>query len=534
MVKILVNNNKIHNWNKFSNGYVKGFAFLDTTLLTEEEIYSLCINAYKNKNLDNLLYKLNGHFSIILTFDYQTVAIADKLKTYPIFYFYTDKGLVITDTADIVLNRIPQIKLNSLSVKEYLSAGYVSENKTLLEGCNIVSASSYIIFEEKQVSEKEYYSQSLLPELQPSKSFNTLVTDTLEKVMYRMSKVLKNRTIVIPLSSGYDSRLIACLCKKHGFKNVICYSYGIKDSTEIKISQQVAQRLSFPWHNVEYTYDKWEKLINSPLFEKYMRYGGNLNTIPHIQDLLAIKELLEKKLIPTNSVIIPGHSGDLIGGSHLPNKLSPKDIGNRIFEKYFDIHLLKKKYQKEVIFYLNTSIKKHLSIDSEESSLQAFHLWNIRNRQANFIINSVRAYELNNLDWYLPLWDDEFEQLWNALPCKIRIGSKLYNDLLFKEYFKPYNVAFYKPVSETQLPLHKQFLRRIFTARDRYILKEIFSKIKLYHFKKDVNALDMVGSLIEKKDFDKENKYILLSRHNSMCMKSLFYLSLLLKEKEHH
>ena len=529
MVSVILNNNKIHRWNQFPFGYVKGFAFMENTLLSEEEIYSSCVDAYNNNRLGTFLHQLNGHFSIVLTIGTETILIADKLKTYPLFYFQAEDLLFVTDTADNVLNKIPTIKLNSLSVKEYLSAGYVSENNTLLDGCQIVSASTYVRIVNNQATEKRYYSQHLLSTSQPSGSLNATVTSILESVMFRMSKVVQDRTIVIPLSAGYDSRLIACLCKKYQFKKVICFTYGIKNSPEVEVSRKVAKQLSFPWYNIEYTKEKWEKLISSSVFEDYMRYGGNLNTIPHIQDFLAITELLDKKLIPTDSVIVPGHTGDVIGGSHFPHDITPNSIGYKLFEKYFEVNLLKRKYQEEIIQYLNQSVHNYFPIDSEEKSLQAFHLWNIRNRQANFIVNSVRAYELHNLDWYLPLWDDEFEQIWNALPCKTRVGSKLYNDLLFEEYFRPYKVDFYKPVSEVQLSLPKRIARKLFPARQRYILKEIGFKLNLYKFKKDRNALDIVGTLIEQKDFNKKNSYILFSKPNSMCMKSLFYLSLLHK-----
>lgn len=529
MVNILVNNNRIHTWKSYPNGYVKGHAFEGMTLLTEHEIYLRCLDAYYHDNLNDFLYKLNGHFILILSVEEQTILIVDKLKTYPLFYFRTSKGYTVTDLGDTTLAEIPFATFNPLAVKEYLSAGYVSGNKTLLQDCHIVPAASYVCIGKEGITETRYYSQHLLTPIQDTTTIAAAMNNILERVIQRMRQVARGRTIVIPLSGGYDSRLIACLCKKYEIPNVICYTYGVKGSPEIETSRKVAEKLSFPWFYVEYTPEKWERLINSPLFETYIRYGGNLNTIPHIQDLLAIQELLENHSIPEGAIVVPGHTGDVIGGSHLPAHINKDTIGKEIYDKYFEINVLKRRYQTEIISYINQSVENYFPIHSREDCLQAFHTWNIRTRQANFIVNSVRAYELKGLDWYLPLWDDEFEQFWDAIPCQARIGSRLYNDYLFKEYFEPYGIDYHKPFSEVALSLPIRILRRIFPARERYLIKRRLSEIGLYRFPEDRNALDIVGRIIMKKAFEKENKYMLYSRPNSMCMKSLFYLSLLHK-----
>lgn len=529
MVNISIHNNRIHTWKKYPNGYVKGYAFEGIALLTEHEIYYRCSEAYTQDKLKEFLYKLNGHFSIILSMGEQTILIADKLKTYPLFYFKTSKGYMITDLGDTVLTEIPSASLAPIAAKEYVSAGYVSGNKTLLQDCLIVPAASFVCIEKEQITETRYYSQHLLVPIQETTMAASSLNNILERVMRRMRQIAKERTIIIPLSGGYDSRLIACLCKKYEIPNVICYTYGIKGSPEIEISRKVAEKLSFPWLYVEYTSEKWARLINSPLFEEYIRYGGNLNTIPHIQDLLAITELLDNHSIPQGAMVVPGHTGDVIGGSHLPVQIKKDTIGKEIYEKYFEINVLKRKYQKEIIAYLNETVKSYFPIHTKEDCLQAFHTWNIRTRQANFIVNSVRVYELSGLDWYLPLWDDEFEQFWNAIPCQKRIGSHLYNNYLFKEFFEPYGIDYYKPSSEVSLSFFIRILRKIFPARERFLIKRQLSKISLYAYPQDPNALDIVGKLIMRKEFKKENEYISYSKPNSMCMKSLFYLSLLHK-----
>ena len=59
----------------------------------------------------------------------------------------------------------------------------------------------------------------------------------------KMIKYLNGRQAVIPLSGGNDSRLIAYYLTKNNYKNVVAYTYGSKENSEIEISRRVAEFL---------------------------------------------------------------------------------------------------------------------------------------------------------------------------------------------------------------------------------------------------------------------------------------------------
>ncbi|MCM1555696.1 MAG: asparagine synthase C-terminal domain-containing protein [Bacteroides sp.] len=343
-----------------------------------------------------------------------------------------------------------------------------------------------------------------------------------------MRHVAGDRTVVIPLSGGYDSRLLACLCKKYGFPRVICYTYGIKSSPEVNVSRDVARKLGFDWLFVEYTQEKWARFIASPDFEGYLHYGGNLKAIAHIQDLLAIRELKEKSLLPENAVIMPGHSGDVLGGSHLPSALGKRNIVKKLFGKYFNVNFLTKPCRRLVLNALAATIETE--DDKEESLLEAFFAWGFRNRQANFIVNSVRAYEYEGYDWYLPLWDDEFVRYWCRIPCTARRGSALYEDALFRLFFKYFEVDYLKSRREISSPVLIRCFRGFFSAEQRYRLKRRLEKTGLVAPER--NALDMAGMLIKEKGFCAEEPCVRQAKTDSMGMKSLYYISLLRKRQD--
>lgn len=526
MVKIFLENNNVRAWQRFSCGYVKGFAFWDTELLQAETLCRKVAEAWEENRLDECLYRLNGSFGMVLMREGQCLLVADKLKTYPLLYYKTENGYAVTDSGIMAWETIGDRAFSELSVCEYLSVGHVGENRTLLQGCRVVPAASYVWMEEGQAREKSYDRPVEKHAMAPIPGQFALST-VLEKMTERMWKIADGRPVAIPLSGGYDSRLVACMCRKYGFPRVICYTYGIKESPEVAVSRKVADQLDLEWHFVEYTSEKWARFIESPDFEGYLHYGGNLKSIAHIQDIVAVRELKEKKLLPEDALIMPGHSGDMLGGSHFSDGLTQHNIAKRIFDKYFNVNFLTAKSRKCVLQALASELEN--AGEEEESLLEAFFDWGVRNRQSNLIVNSVRAYEYEGFDWYLPLWDDAFVRYWRSIPCRERKGSSLYNEALFNICFKPYKVDFRKDKGEVSRPMPIRVLRGIFSAEQRYLLKEGLKKMGVGFLEPERNALDEVGKLLQKKDFCKKDPHVRHVKTDSMGMKALYYLSLLRK-----
>jgi len=89
--------------------------------------------------------------------------------------------------------------------------------------------------------------------------------------------------------------------------------------------------------------------------------------------------------------------------------------------------------------------------------------WDVSNRQAKFIINSVRAYEFFNYQWRIPLCDIELVSFWLKIPLKHRLENKLYNEYLIS-LFQQKNISFkrVKYQSHPTLAMIKRLSKSIF------------------------------------------------------------------------
>src|SRR5690554_1599606 len=194
---------------------------------------------------------------------------------------------------------------------------------------------------------------------------------------------------IIPLSGGYDSRVIVNYLYKLGVKNVICFSYGIKNNKQSEISQQVAEALGYEWHFIDY--EEWTgKLQKTTLIEKYIDYAFNGCSASHLQDFTAVYALKQLNILKENDVFIPGHALDFITGSHLTESMQDiktlKDVIPNI-----------KKHLSNLGYYsYNQKLKKHIiniikSINISYNQIPEYFNW--KERQSKFIVNSVRCYE---------------------------------------------------------------------------------------------------------------------------------------------
>lgn len=455
----IILNTQYQKWFSMNGIHGVGFAFLDGDLLCEKELFSVIRKAIDDQTLISILKRLNGNCSLIIEAGDTCYIIADKMRSFPVLYSKIANGWVITNDAVNIIT-YPGIceKIDFTSVLEFLAAGYLFGEKTLLQGVKQVAAGTCVCLKEYSSEVIEYHNYMLPKVVQEESEILTGAKDVLDRAFKRMFESIGDRQIVIPLSGGYDSRLIACICKKLQRQNVVCYSYGRSDSFEVEVSKAVAAQLGYKWFFVEYTPALFDAMKKDTDFFNYLDHSHNLNTLPHFQDYFAVKELCKRGVFEANAVFVPGHSGDLFGGSKLPMEVfatdfspNPQNLAKLIYEHFFDLN--KEKYNDlDKCIQLIYDQLKECHIDSLESILNIYEpYWFVKSKVAHFLVNSMRIYEHFGFDWRLPLWDDEYATFWYKVEWEKKMNSELYNRFMFDTYFTPLKVAYKKNNTTKQL-----------------------------------------------------------------------------------
>lgn len=432
--------------------FFKGNIFYNNELLMSEKVINvlseIVINCRKEhyKHLDKVFRYFTGEFSVVIDTPYEVICFVDRVRSIPLFYMQKNNNLIISDDAYYIKNAT-DTRINEKNLLEFLVTGYVTGDETLFDDLKQINSGEIMVYnKDTEILKKRFYHRYIYKE-----KFNLsedemldLLDSVLTNVFKRLveSTISKKMHIFVPLSGGLDSRIIVAILKKYGIEDVTCFSYGKKRNLDAKISRQVAEALGYKWLFVEYTKKKWDEYYHSEEMRSYIKYSGNLASSPHIQDILAVTQLHNEGKLPSNSVFIPGHTGDMISGGHIPRSYDGS------LERYdFKIFLkdnLKKHYNLwkwdnwEIKQIFEEKCKKsidNMTIDNHECCANAIELFDFNERQAKFIVNSVRNYEFLGYSWRIPFWDLELIDFFLRVPVEYKINQSLYKKYAIERLF---------------------------------------------------------------------------------------------------
>lgn len=447
---MIIMNLSYDKWRKLNLGnvFVLGRVSDGRGWLSEKDISKLFLTPQTAEEWVCILERMNGFFAIFRMVDDRLVAAVDRIRSIPLFYGVSDGVTYFGDNAEWVRQRIGDDQTDPVSREEFELTGYVTGSETLYPNVRQLQAGEVLLIDEKNgmpVLKTYRYYRFLHNRTEQTRE--SQLRERLDIVannsVRRLAEYANGRQIVIPLSGGYDSRLIATLLKRIHYDNVLTFTYGTLGNRESACSQRVAHSLNYPWHFVEYSREKWRMAWNTEARRQYSRWASGLSSLPHLQDWLAVREMQKQRCIHNDCVFAPGHSGDFVAGSHIPSEVFVATTGNRdsmaemIFRNHYNIQPIKTSFESES---KGNWLKRIL--DRCEANLiltpfdmaNYFEKWDWQERQAKYIVNSVRVYEFFGYDWWLPLWDSEFISFWQDVPLELRKGRRWYINYVEHEF----------------------------------------------------------------------------------------------------
>ncbi len=470
MVHTLLTYNNGFQWIQTGRVSFKGY-FLDSggRFMTGEAAAGTFEHVESPGQLSGLLKQIDGAFSVIIRAADGLLAGVDPMRMFPLFYTCEGGQWCISDSAEALLESMASPELHKKVLPEFLSGGFVMGKDTLVSGIHKTSAAEVLFFSGTEKPPGQTYSY-FLPENFSDKATPALKEElhhVLQRLSRRMIESLGGRTAIVPLSGGYDSRLIACMLKMQGYKKVVCLTYG-RPNKESRISRQVAEQLGYRWEFVDYTGIPAEGLTNDRLFLNWTSYSGNLSSMPYLQEYFAVKTLKEKKLIPEDSIFLPGHTGDYIAGSYTEKTIRIRQ-GNtqraqRLVNGYFRFFPLQKE-QKEILFkrledWFGAYHPPSGATDEKYDVLTED--WDLKEKFSSFVFNSAGEFPFFGYEFRLPLWDKQFRDFFREVPFALRSHKKLYDEVLEENYFIPLKVYYNREeISETPKRLKIQRIKDI-------------------------------------------------------------------------
>jgi asparagine synthase (glutamine-hydrolysing) len=421
---------------------VRGSAFFGSDVAKPQDLLEYFDRVKSEDDFRSAVASLNGYFAVICKRDSKLFAAVDRARSIPLFYGCSGNQLHMSDDASRIRASLNRFQDSQLARDEFCMTGYVTGSDTLYNDVKQLRAGELLVAEMKRgnldVRVERYYDfirkhDFYTPDVQ---CLSAKFDDVLMRSFERLVALANGRTIVVPLSGGWDSRLVVLMLRRLGYDNMIAFTYGRPGNLESEISRKVARSLGIEWYLVPYSNEAWRNWFWSEYRVSYFAMAHNGVSHPHIQDWPAVWELKNREVIPDDAVFVPGHIGDFLAGStgitgNLMNEhgVQVEDVVEQVYEGHYFLtqHAFVGQDAEEVS---RKRIATQLGVSSgfltPDEAAGLYKKWVWQERQAKFIVNSVRVYEFWGYDWWLPLGDLDMRDFWLRVPLGLRINKRLY------------------------------------------------------------------------------------------------------------
>ncbi|WP_340107015.1 asparagine synthase-related protein [Rhodohalobacter sp. 8-1] len=374
----------------------------------------------------SLLNKANGNFAIILKNDTGLFAATDIIRSHPLYLIRTAERCILSDSIPVEKQSLTP---DTESMEQFLTTFSVFGHQTVYKEVTSVEPGETVWISNNGEVQKETYFRFIYNGAIENEISDEILHNRLDELLLSVFKRMidsapASTRWVIPLSGGIDSRLIANYLYRLGCKNVVCYSYGIPENEQSNLSREVANKLGFRWDFVEYTEQKWLALHQTGAIDSFIDYAFNGDSLPHLQDFLAVQELSARGIIDEKSIIVPGHQMGFI--TDFVEKDRPDDASTEALLGT----LLNKNVKVGKPGRYSASLRKQFLQQIEEKkniphlSFSEYFSW--ANRHTKFTGHSVRAYEFYGIGWRLPYWEKELVEFWLDVDLSRRSNQRLY------------------------------------------------------------------------------------------------------------
>lgn len=465
-MQIICNNNRGYKWTNVDGIYFKGFIITeDKQVLCSNEAVNFFKSITEFETFTEVLKKIEGCFAVVVCLANETWAAVDIERTMPIYYS-TDLDL-ISDDAEIIRKKkkIKHDDINAMRCVEMYGTVYIAYENTIYDGIKQIDYRNAVRILDGKIETKIYYAdKTAIKDWDRSEALLEL-RKVSERAVKRALSVVGDRTIILSLSGGYDSRFLACTLKNLGIDNVICVAYGDRSSFEIQVSKNVAEALGYKWHCIEYS-DKDILNIVSADNKEFIQYTKEHDYTIYLQNFVAIKELKEQHLIPEpeNAVFMVGLINDVTVGHYVPDEETARRYGFNDYglaEFIVDDAFAKFELREDVRKFFHEDIQKSIDkydthVHDYQSFVTAWDDLNLGRAHSRDYPKMNKIHEFFGYEWIMPCMDRELMNFWRSIPASMRVDHNLFAEYVTENLANEYGVG----QKKIEIPNAKTPLRR--------------------------------------------------------------------------
>lgn len=359
------------------------------------------------------LETFHGHWALVDLRQEEATLAVDRQRSRPLLAARASGGWIVTDQIQ-KLRAKGIYKEDTEASSLFRHFGHTVGSRTLLQGVWDTPAGSVMRLSVAPLISPYTNYEILDPPVTEQNEYSQVLVEAVLVSVRRLLSETSGRQLVVPISAGYDSRLILTALRHLDAKNVVTYSYGVEASPQQNKSREVATRLEYPYIFVPYNMDELRTAWDKEGAE-YVREAWGGTSLPHKQDWFAVRELTRRGVVEPGAIVLPGHTIPAAGAR--PELFSAPTTQEAVAAEVAISTGGQQGSPREVAanpLFLAVLAENAAQIRFGQKPEENVSLWQwttLKDRQAKFITNSVRVYEHFGLSWALPLHERE---VWEA------------------------------------------------------------------------------------------------------------------------
>lgn len=416
---------------------------------------------------DGRLESIEDDWAAIRIEDGQLTLLADLVRSHALFYARHDERWVVSDSPEAMRELLPEWRLDP-AAEVFELTGFTLNERTLIDGVSVVEAASRVSLPfGSERADIQFWGVPLYGSkgIEDPEEFSRLYDRAVRGAFSTLLERTDGRQLVLPLSGGLDSRLIALLLRELGAPNVLTFTYGRLGSQEAEIARKVASELDLDFVFVPMEPAEVRALWFSEESDGFQDGTWSASALPHVQDWFALRWLHASGVVEPDAVFLPGHTP--VGMMHhleiLESPAGVREIAGALAEH----HALNKDERGKLAetAEFRRAVRRTLEAvpPGPRHTQNTLEWFNYRERQAKYINNSMKAYEFFGWDWALPLYWPEVLAVWlsgsEALTAD-RVWYQRFIETMFaKVTGQPSELGYFLPPAESsRVPFREQIV----------------------------------------------------------------------------
>lgn len=430
-------------WTSIGETYVRGAIFVENQLLREQEFAARIANIQTKSTLKSVLEDSTGQYAIIhKTEDGWHIAV-DHIRSWPIYYT-TGPELVISDSSTAAHDSSSENNYDSLAASEYLFTSYVNGRDTLSKNVQQAEPGELITFQDQAANtivRENYFTYG--SEKQAKNGVFEELDDLFNDVFQRLIEYADGRPIILPLTGGYDSRLIALKLADLGYEDIVAYTSAPEDgSDDLEKAKQVAEVLGFNHVHLQIEKNDYRGFYTSGQWKIFQESIGFLGELPKMNSRFLKRALSTHPKIPDTGVLVPGHHA-LGGASKLPrlvgkqSRLSIDEFLHYIWKYSYarwridplrsEEREIERLLQDRIISQLPGDLYQGQKIESTNKAIRGIESYYWRNRLPKYFLVHYEQESWEYDHWH-PLLDKAYFEYLDKIDWKEKVDKKIQKD----------------------------------------------------------------------------------------------------------